>query len=136
VGVTGVPPIHWINRPTFQQVVQIGNDGDLDGCDDLRETGSDPTLGGMRDPQNFWDFFDTPDAVNIRDKAVAGTDFFRVLQRFGAGGNANLDPRSKPPAFDRGPASGPNAWNVTAADGTIAGTDFFAMLSQFGHTCA
>jgi hypothetical protein len=23
VGVTGVPPIHWINRPTFQQVVQI-----------------------------------------------------------------------------------------------------------------
>ncbi len=24
VGVTEVPPIHWINRPTFQQVVQVG----------------------------------------------------------------------------------------------------------------
>ncbi len=25
VGVTGVPAIHWINRPTFQQVVQLGS---------------------------------------------------------------------------------------------------------------
>ena len=25
VGVTGVPAIHWVNRPTFQQVVQIPN---------------------------------------------------------------------------------------------------------------
>jgi hypothetical protein len=31
---------------------------------------------------------------------------------------------------------GPNAWNLTAADGTIAGTDFFAVLAQFGHSCA
>ncbi|HYD50252.1 MAG TPA: penicillin acylase family protein [Terriglobales bacterium] len=26
VGITAAPAIHWINRPTFQQVVQIGND--------------------------------------------------------------------------------------------------------------
>jgi hypothetical protein len=25
LGVTGVPAVHWINRPTFQQVVQINN---------------------------------------------------------------------------------------------------------------
>jgi hypothetical protein len=32
VGVTTVPAIHWINRPTFQQVVQIGADTDPFKC--------------------------------------------------------------------------------------------------------
>lgn len=39
-------------------------------------------------------------------------------------------------SFDRGPSSGPNAWNLTAANGSIAGTDLFAILEQFGHSCA
>jgi hypothetical protein len=34
VGVTAVPDIHWINRPTFQQVVQINGteQGDENEC--------------------------------------------------------------------------------------------------------
>jgi acyl-homoserine lactone acylase PvdQ len=31
-GVAAAPPIHWINRPTFQQVVQIGNSPDPFKC--------------------------------------------------------------------------------------------------------
>ena len=42
VGVTTVPPIHWINRPTFQQVVMIGSDpadpdDDNDGIPDATD---------------------------------------------------------------------------------------------------
>jgi acyl-homoserine lactone acylase PvdQ len=42
VGVTTVPAIHWINRPTFQQVVQIGSDpasadDDNDGVPDASD---------------------------------------------------------------------------------------------------
>jgi hypothetical protein len=109
--------------------------------------------GGLRDPKNYWDFFDTPVAIEIpwpfphtefvRDRAVAAPDFFRVLQRFGATGDPMIDPRSAPPAapayhtaFDRGPSSGPNPWNLTAANGSIASTDVFAALAQFGHSCA
>jgi alpha-tubulin suppressor-like RCC1 family protein len=118
-------------------------DSDSDGCLDKREVGNVPALGGQRHPLNFWDFFDTPDTSNIRDEAVAGTDFFRILARFGAAGDNQIDPLSMPPpapayhtAFDRGASSGPNPWNLTAADGSIAGTDFFAVLAQFGHSCA
>jgi hypothetical protein len=118
-------------------------DGDLDGCTDAAEGGLNMATGGMRNDENFWDFFDTPDGSNDRDQSVAGTDFFRILQRFGATTDGTLDPLSMPPAapayhtaFDRGASSGPNAWNLTAADGSIAGTDFFAILAQFGHSCA
>ena len=107
-----------------------------------------------RNPQRFWDFFDTPNASNVRDKAVASADFNRVLQRFGANDSGPgtfdrfSDPLSMPnafasgqhranyhPAFDRGPSSGPNAWNLTAANGALAATDFNAALAQFGHNC-
>ncbi|KKK48456.1 hypothetical protein LCGC14_3144910, partial [marine sediment metagenome] len=34
------------------------SDTDLDGCTDREELGGDETLGGKRDPLNFWDFYD------------------------------------------------------------------------------
>jgi hypothetical protein len=121
-------------------------DSDNDGCVDGEETPLDSgteMFGGRRDPLHFWDFFDTPDTSNVRDKAVAGTDFFRILSRFGATGSTGIDPLSAPPpppayhtAFDRGLSSGPNAWSLMAADGSVAGTDFFSILAQFGHSCA
>jgi hypothetical protein len=121
-------------------------DTDQDGCTDKAELQTAPgseTSGGLRDPNNFWDFFDTPDNSNQRNKVVAGADFFRVLARFGSSGDPGGDPLSLPPpapayhtAFDRGPSSGPNTWNLTAANGAIAGTDFFAFLEQFGHSCS
>jgi hypothetical protein len=118
-------------------------DGDADGCTDSQESGPDQQLGGARDPSSFWDFFDTPNLNGLRDRAVTGTDLYRVLSRFSAIGDPMLDPLSAPPpapayhaAFDRGPSSGPNPWNLSQADGSITGTDFFAILVQFGHTCA
>jgi hypothetical protein len=122
-------------------------DDDNDGCTDLAEQNTTPgsqTSGGLRNYHNFWDFYDTPTGMSyIRDKAVASTDFFALLQRFGATGSSSIDPLSTPPAppayhtaYDRGASGGPNAWDLTAANGSIASTDFFAMLVQFGHTCA
>ncbi len=118
-------------------------DTDGDGCTDAQELGSDPGLGGLRDPANFWDFFDTPDAANVRDKAINLVDIFRVANRFGATGDSGIDPLSAPlaapayhPAFDRGDQIGDNLWNLGPADGAVALTDVFAIATQFGHTCA
>ena len=118
-------------------------DFDLDGCRDRLERGPSEVLGGLRNAKNFWDFFDTPNASNIRDRMIAGTDIFRLLGHFGQSGNPNIDPLSPPPAsmaeyhtaFDRGFSAGPHPWSLTAANGSISGTDIFAMLSQFGSSC-
>jgi hypothetical protein len=123
-------------------------DTDQDGCSDKHESGPNPSSGGLRVHTNFWDFFDvwTGSVPNLtKNEAVASTDFFAVLQRFGSNGvatgvqDALLEPVSSTgyhAAYDRGPSSGPNIWNLTAANGSIATTDFFSVLGQFGHNCA
>ncbi len=118
-------------------------DDDNDGCTDVQETGLVVALGGLRDPHNFWDFFDVPTGAGLtRDRAVAGPDIFAVIGRFNTSGDAGIDPLSPPPAsgyhtaYDRGPVVGANAWNLGAANGSVAGTDIFAVLGQFNHTCA
>jgi hypothetical protein len=114
-------------------------DTDQDGCLDGREVGPDPATGGRRDPTNFWDFFDTPDDANTRDRAVALPDILRLVARFGATGNPNIDPLSFPPpppgyhpAFDR--ASVPDKLSGPP-DGAISLTDILVLITQFGHTC-
>ena len=126
-------------------------DTDDDGCADGEEVGTNERFGGLRDPTNFWDFFDTPNALNVRERVVNILDIQRVAGRFGAddnGGlaaiNRNTDPLSAPPpapgyhpAFDRGAILGPNAWNLGPADGTInVINDILGISNQFGHTCA
>jgi hypothetical protein len=127
-------------------------DGDGDGCATERELSPKPGLGGGRDPGDFWDFFDTPAAGNIRDGAVTSADVARVVQRFGTNDlgtgafNRQSNPLSMPgaplmpssarqnyhPSFDRSPSatalSGP-------ADGTIPVGDIALIVAQFGHTC-
>ncbi len=117
-------------------------DSDEDGCMDVHELLFDPQSGGYRDPNNFWDFFDTPAGGGIvRDGAVSARDFFAVLQHFGSEGDPGIDPLSEAPetgyhpAYDRSGLVGPNAWNVGAADGAITAEDAFAVLAQFGHEC-
>ncbi len=116
-------------------------DGDGDGCTDIAEFGPDATLGGQRDPTNFWDFYDVPAAAGpSKDKAITGRDIFAVIARVGTEGDATMDPLSPAdagyhPAYDRGAVVGPNAWNVGPADGSIRGGDVFAMIAQFGHSC-
>ena len=113
------------------------NDFDGDGCFNYQEQGADQTFGGLRDPENIWDFFDPN-----QDGSVTLLDFFAILQRFGAVGDAGIDPLSEPPdppayhtRFDRGAVTGPNPWNLGPPNGAISVTDFFSLLVQFGHTC-
>ncbi len=122
-----------------------GPDDDHDGCANMLELGSNAAAGGLRDPNNFWDFFD----LNL-DGAIGFPDVLLLLQHFGtndAGGtatiNRNSDPLTTPdpglgtyhPRFDRGAVVGDNPWNVAPPDGTIALSDVLTLLSQFGHCC-
>lgn len=129
-----------------------GTDKDGDGCTNGQEVTANAEQGGLRDPLNFWDFFDTPDESNVRNKSVdLFMDIFRVAGRFGAddaGGTAPINRNTNPlsaappspayhPAFDRGAQNGANAWNVAAADGSIdLFNDIFSIAAQFGHDCA
>jgi hypothetical protein len=124
-------------------------DTDGDGCIDGQEIGFEPLQGGARNSVVFWDFIDTPDEDNVRDKAVTAGDIARVVERFGTNdsmqGNfdRNSDPLSAPglapsyhPAFDRGGSAGPAAWNLLPPDGSITVGDLGAVVAQFGHSCA
>ena len=126
-------------------------DTDDDGCLDGAEVGPDEAAGGRRDPTNFWDFFDTPDEQNARDRAVSVADILGVVVRFGSDGDAALNPLSAPPAapayhtaFDR--TSPPTAseepdpdrrepWDVQPPDGVVSVQDILAVVTQFGHSC-
>jgi hypothetical protein len=48
-GITAVPAIHWINRPTFQQVVQIGADIDPFKCYKARGDTAPPLVLTLSD---------------------------------------------------------------------------------------
>jgi hypothetical protein len=130
---------------TFTPLAQ-SHDEDLDGCADWEELGTVQTAGGLRDPFNYWDFFDVPVGTwpaLTRDKAVSSLDTFAILARYGSSGDPNIDPLSAPaappayhPAYDRSATLGPNVWNLNKADGAITGTDTFAVLGQFGHDCS
>ena len=121
---------------TIECLEDVDTDGD--GCTDVQELRADELLGGQRNPEYFWDFYDAN-----RDRAISVLDFFAVLERFGAVGNPAIDPLSDPPPvpayhtrFDRLPAlPGANAWELQPADGAISILDFFSLLVQFGHTC-
>jgi hypothetical protein len=138
-----------IDVPTLLAIPEgadvLNGDVDADGCSGAAELDTDSSAGGLRDPISFWDFFDTPTGASLtRDKAVAGTDFFALLQRFGSSGDPGIDPLSTPAAapayhaaYDRSsPAPGGDPWDSGPADGSISGTDFFLVLAQFGHSCA
>ena len=109
-------------------------DSDGDGCSNLREYGSDETLGGMRDWQNANDFYDVigggggePDGVIDLPNDILG-----VIQHFSPTGAAPYDVQ-----FDRGPSAGPDPWNMTAPDGVIdLPNDILGVILQFNHRCA
>ena len=116
-------------------------DSDGDDCLDGVEFGPQRSAGGRRDPMNFWDFFDTPDINNVRDKAITISDIGRIVARFGTFGDPAIDPLSQPlpsgyhTAFDRTPL-GPNVWNLGAPNGSVMIQDIGLSVAQFGHSCA
>jgi hypothetical protein len=122
-------------------------DEDNDGCTDTREQQpkGNANTGGGRNYHHFWDFYDTPNASNVRDKVVnVLDDILGVAGRFGASG-APGDPLAGPvppppayhTAFDRGPLTTTNPLSLSAANGTInVFDDILGVAAQFGHNCA
>jgi len=136
----GGPPPQFLDNTTSWLL----QDSDKDGCADSRElnpvTGSQAS-GGRRDPTNFWDFFDTPDGSNVRDRKVDQADVDRVTARYLATGDPSGDPLAAPPAapgystaFDR-TYVGPNNWNLGPPDGQISVADILYVSQQSGHDC-
>ena len=131
------PPPPATSTPT---PVPPSGDSDGDGCTDAQELGPSAVLGGLRDPKSFWDFFDTPDGNNVRDRAITIGDIGRIVARFGTFGDPAIDPLSLPAAlgyhtaFDRTPL-GPELWNLGPPDGAVTIQDIGLMVVQFGHSC-
>lgn len=137
--------------PSGVRVPGTPPDSDGDGCSNSRELGPNVEQGGARNPNNFWDFFDVPDAANRYDGVIdLNTDIFGVLFRYGtddnngqAAINRNSNPLADPPAtgyhpaFDRSPAPpGAPPWELGPPDGDIdLFTDIFGVAGQFGHSC-
>jgi hypothetical protein len=142
------------NCPTVVNAGQTNTDGDKsgdacdadddnDGCSDGRENGSIPTLGGLRNPLNFWDFFDTPTGpMLLRDRAVTVGDIAAVVARFGSSGSKAIDPLSVPgaaPAYHTGydrTAAGENPNGLALGpNGSVTVQDVSLNVAQFGHSC-
>ena len=110
-------------------------DFDGDGCTNAQELGSDPTLGGLRDPKNPWDFFDVNGDRNID----VPDDLLPVILAYQQG---PLDPggpgANYTAAKDRGPAKpgAQFAWQRPGPDGRIdVPNDLLPIILQYLHTC-
>lgn len=138
--------------PTPTPTVDPNLDTDGDGCRDVLELGNNPPLGGGRNPQYFWDFFDTPNPSTApqRDRSITAGDIFRIVERFGATRptaptkqEALAEALTTPPpapayhaAFDRSPPQpGGTILQAGPPDGSIATPDLVLALAQFGHSC-
>ncbi|HEX5478822.1 MAG TPA: penicillin acylase family protein [Dehalococcoidia bacterium] len=146
IGLAAAPSFEWINRPTFQQVVQLDPDDDNDGCRDNEEL----TLNPASDPHNQWDFYSVPSPAlrlgytgQTRDDVVGVTsDVLALLQYVGLDSssvdyNADLDGNAVADGlqYDRTLITGQPA-RSGPPDGAIGITsDVLAMLAQSGHTC-
>ncbi len=109
-------------------------DTDGDGCTDQRENGPDEMLGGMRDWQNPYDFYDVlGGGGGPRDQIIdLSNDIFGVIIHYApTGTEPEYDVN-----FDRGPSTGPDTWNMTAPDGVIDLTnDILGVIQQYLHSC-
>jgi hypothetical protein len=118
-------------------------DDDGDGCSDIREVGAMASLGGRRNPLDYWDFYDVG-----RHRGVAGVfgdenlnkdgvinlqDALIILDAFGQEGVHVTD-------LDRYIPDLLQPWR-TAADNEpptgdkVTFVDVFANLESFGHSC-
>ena len=126
-----------ISMPHFSPRVpcRSGNDCDQDGCTNTQEQGPDEFLGGLRDMLDKNDFYDVAidGGVQGRDRQVdLFNDIIGVIQHYAPTG---LE-LAYDVWYDRGPADGPNSWNMTPPDGKIdLFNDIVGVIRQFGHDC-
>ena len=103
-------------------------DTDGDGCADTAELQDAPgseNTGGLRDPNNPWDYFNPSG-----DRRIMIDDLVMVLRRFGVrAGYPDYDPK-----YDRS-FLGPRFWDLGPPDGKIQLFDILAVMSQFGDLC-
>ncbi|MEX2158570.1 MAG: flexitail domain-containing putative surface protein [Dehalococcoidia bacterium] len=114
-------------------------DTDADQCNDAYELFTTPgseATGGLRDPLNPYDFYDT-DGNRVIDLFI---DIFNVANAFGD--DADSDPPGEPDGYDatldRSAAPmGMDVWDMGPPDGTIdLFTDIFGVAYQYGHDCS
>jgi len=95
IGIASAPPFEWVNRPTFQQVVQLDPDTDGDGCRDTEELQLVPPT----DLNNPWDFYSVPvpallaapnPTTVVRDSVVSPLDAQAVFAYFKAGAHTGV----------------------------------------------
>lgn len=104
-------------------------DTDGDGCPDVRENLPKAAVlfGGGRDYLNPWDFYD----VDGDGEIDLFGDILGVIFHYSLDGSPPYDV-----IYDRGPTTGPNAWNMTEPDGVIdLFTDILGVVQQYGHDC-
>ena len=78
--------------------------------------------GGGRDWLDPWDFYD----VNGDGVVDLFNDILGVISHYSLDGNPPYEA-----AYDRGPTTGPNAWNMTEPDGIIdLFTDILGGIAQ------
>ena len=134
LGGTWTPTVTPTPTPTPTKQPDPG-DTDGDGCSDLQENGSDPTLGGLRDYLNPFDFFD----VNHDRSIDVPNDILPVLLAYQQGPNDPGGPGPNyAPAKDRGPPTlgAQFPWNRTGPDGRIdVPNDLLPLIFQYLHTC-
>jgi hypothetical protein len=99
-------------------------DSDGDGCTDFEEGGTNPGLGGMRNPALASDFYD----VN-GSKKVDGFDIGQVRLRF----NPTVPTAPADAPYDRSAGAAP--WAPGLADNVINAVDISRVRASFNHTC-
>jgi acyl-homoserine lactone acylase PvdQ len=142
IGVASSPAFEWINRPTFQQVVQLDPDTDNDGCRDTEELQLVPPTD-LHDP---WDFYSVPvpsllsaanPATVFRDNVISALDaqavfaYFKVSAHTGTTAyeqDLNANGIKDGVEYDRSVASpgvsGPPDGSVSASDAQLAFSQF------------
>lgn len=124
-------------------------DLDGDGCTNTQELGPNEALGGRRDPNNAYDFFDVPlpagnPGTGTKNKVIDVSDILGVILKYGTHNNGtptnfsddipNSSGQKYNPDFDRS-FLGPDPWDLGAGDGVINAFDINLIAQQFGHTC-
>jgi hypothetical protein len=107
-------------------------DTDADGCRDGQEVGSNPSLGGDRNPLEFWDFYDVDNGskTGTRDRTIDFRDTFFILDHFGHNGIDSFDN-----LLDRATLDTLKPWRASEANNGVTLVDAMANLKSFGHHC-
>jgi hypothetical protein len=119
-----VDPFDNAHAGWFIDDVSMAVDADGDGCSDIEELGPTALLGGLRNPDLFWDFFDVTGS-----KKVDATDIAIVRSKFNL---KSTDPGYST-LYDR--SSGAAPWAPGPPSNKVDAVDIALVRGEFNHTC-